>query len=122
MASTNTIRHAVAATPFAESGAAARHAFERGGNAFDAAAAATLTLCVVSPGAVGLAGYGGCMVAHRPGKGIVALDYDSHAPLAYRDDLFYGKDEHLTKRGYLSVSVPGVMAGILHVITHYGKL
>src|SRR5689334_5736459 len=122
MSSTNTIRHAVAATPYLESGAAARRAFERGGNAFDAAAAATLTLCVVAPGSVGIAGYGGCMVAFARGKGIVALDYDSRAPLAYRDELFFGKGEKLTKRGYLSVSVPGVLAGVAHVIKHYGKL
>jgi gamma-glutamyltranspeptidase/glutathione hydrolase len=122
MSSTNTITHCVAATPFPESGLAARRAFERGGNAFDAAAAATLTLCVVSPGAVGVAGYGGSMVAFASGKGIVALDYDSRAPLAYRDDLFFGKHENLAKRGYLSTSVPGVLAGVAHVIKHYGKL
>jgi gamma-glutamyltranspeptidase/glutathione hydrolase len=122
MSSTNTIRHSVAATPFPESGAAARRAFERGGNAFDAAAAATLTLCVVSPGSVGIAGYGGSMVALANGKGIVALDYDSRAPRAYRDELFFGKDENLAKRGYLSVSVPGVLAGIARVIKHYGKI
>jgi gamma-glutamyltranspeptidase/glutathione hydrolase len=112
----------VAATPFPESGAAARRAFERGGNAFDAAAAATLTLCVVSPGSVGIAGYGGSMVAHVAGNGIVALDYDSRAPLGYRDELFFGKDETLAKRGYLSVSVPGVLAGVAHVNKRYGKL
>src|SRR4051812_44276802 len=105
MSQANTIRHAVAATPFPESAAAAKRAFERGGNAFDAAAAATLTLCVVAPGSCGVAGYGGCMVAHVAGKGIVTLDYDSRAPIAYRDELFFGKPDDVHKTGYLSVSV-----------------
>ena len=122
MSDTKTARRAVAATPHPEAAAAARRAFEHGGNAIDAAAAATMTLCVCSPGSVGLAGYGGCMVAHLAGgRGAVTLDFDSRAPLAYRDELYMGKPDDVTKHGYLSVSVPGVVAGVAYAVQHFGR-
>src|SRR4051794_30781222 len=116
MSDTKTTRPAVAATPHPDAAAAAREAFARGGNAIDAAAAATMTLCVCSPGSVGVAGYGGCMVAHLAGRGVVTLDFDSRAPLAYRDELYMGQPDEVAKHGYLSISVPGVVAGIAHAV------
>lgn len=121
MSSTKKTRQAVAATPHPACAAAARDALQRGGNAIDAACAAMLTACVVLPASVGFAGYGGNMVAFIAGRGPVAIDFDSRAPLAYRDDLFAGKtDAH--KLGYLSVSTPGVVAGIDAAIRQFGKL
>ena len=121
MSRTKTTRHAVAATPHPECAFAARRALEQGGNAVDAACAAMLTACVVLPASVGFAGYGGTMVAHLSGRGPVAVDFDSRAPRAYRDDLFAGKPD-AAKLGYLSVSAPGVVAGIDRAIREFGKL
>jgi gamma-glutamyltranspeptidase/glutathione hydrolase len=121
MSRTKTTRHAVAATPHPACAAAAKYALARGGNAVDAACAAMFAACVVLPASTGFAGYGGTMVAHLAGRGAVALDFDSRAPREYRDDLFDGKpDAH--KLGYLSVSAPGVVAGLDAAIRNFGKL
>jgi gamma-glutamyltranspeptidase/glutathione hydrolase len=114
-------RSAVAATPHPQAAAAAVDALRRGGNAVDAACAATLTLCVVAPGSVGIGGYGGCMVAHLAGRGVVAIDFDSRAPAAYRDELFMPNPK-VAHSGYLAVTVPGVVAGINLAVRECGKL
>ncbi len=99
------------ATPHPEAARAARDILEQGGNATDAAIAAMLTLCVVIPGSVGMGGYGGSMVVYSAKTGRVsAIDFDSRAPLAYRDELF--ADPLTRNTGYLSVSVPAVVAGL----------
>src|SRR5215213_9954150 len=106
---TNTIARSVAATPHPEAAAAARQAFEGGGNAVDAACAAVLALCVATPPQVGFGGYGGCMVAYLADRNsVVALDFDSRAPLAYRDDLFMPDPAARSSHGYLAVTVPAV--------------
>jgi gamma-glutamyltranspeptidase len=71
-----------------------------GGNAVDAAVAAMIALSVVVPGAVALGGFGGSAVIYlaRPRAGpdvglseagprVVAVDFDSHAPLGFREGL-----------------------------------
>src|SRR5262245_37750052 len=116
-----TLRGAVAATPHPLAAEAAADALRRGGNAVDAACAATFTLCVVLPGMVGIGGYGGTMVGHLAGRGTVAIDFDSRAPAAYRDEL-YMPDPKVAHTGYLAISVPGVVAGIDLAIKQFGKL
>jgi gamma-glutamyltranspeptidase/glutathione hydrolase len=107
----NASHSAAVATPHPEAAAAAREVLEQGGNAIDAAVAAMLTLCVVIPGSVGVGGYGGSMVVYSPKtRRMTAIDFDSRAPLAYRDELFV--DPAARNTGYLSVSVPGVVAGL----------
>src|SRR5688572_25530533 len=102
----NASRFAVA-TPHPQAARAARDVLEQGGNAVDAAVAAMLTLCVVIPGSVGIGGYGGSMVVYdRKRRATVAIDFDSRAPLAYRDELF--ADPATRNTGYLATSVPGV--------------
>ena len=99
------------ATPHPEAARAARDVLEAGGNATDAAVAAMLMLCVVMPGSVGIGGYGGSMVVFPRDRGApVAIDFDSRAPLAYRDELF--ADPATRNTGYLAVSVPAVVAGL----------
>jgi gamma-glutamyltranspeptidase/glutathione hydrolase len=106
----NASRFAVA-TPHPEAARAGRDVLERGGNATDAAVAAMLTLCVVIPGSVGVGGYGGSMVVYlRQRRATVAIDFDSRAPLAYRDELF--ADPATRNTGYLATSVPGIVAGL----------
>ena len=108
--SSNASRFAIA-TPHPEAARAGRDVLEQGGNATDAAVAAMLTLCVVMPGSVGIGGYGGSMVLYSAKTCRVhAIDFDSRAPAAYRDELF---TEPATRNtGYLSVTVPAIVAGL----------
>jgi gamma-glutamyltranspeptidase/glutathione hydrolase len=91
-----------------------------GGNAIDAAVAATLALCVVIPGSVGLGGYGGSAVIYLArSRRIVAVDFDSRAPLAFRDGLVTaGKDS--SYYGARSVTVPAVVAGLELILREFG--
>src|SRR4051812_5614140 len=92
-----------------------------GGNAIDAAVAAMLAMCVVVPGSVGLGGYGGSAVIHiaRTGQ-TVAVDFDSRAPLAYRDGLVTA-DPESNYYGARSVTVPAVVAGLDLILREYGS-
>jgi gamma-glutamyltranspeptidase/glutathione hydrolase len=107
-------------TPRPEARAAAAAILQQGGNAIDAAVAAVAALCVVEPGNVGLAGYGGSMVIHLAHEGRTrAIDFDSRAPLAFRADTFNETDATF---GYLAVGVPGVVAGLDLALGRYGTL
>ncbi|MEX0612543.1 MAG: gamma-glutamyltransferase [Pirellulales bacterium] len=105
-----------------------------GGNAVDAAVAAMIALSVVIPGSVGLGGYGGSAVIYlagsrergaRSGKGtaslyseqVVAVDFDSCAPLGFREGLVDPQTNHLGAR---SVTVPAVIAGLDLVLRELG--
>jgi gamma-glutamyltranspeptidase/glutathione hydrolase len=91
-----------------------------GGNAIDAAVAAMLAMCVVVPGSVGLGGYGGSAVIYRARTGRTdAVDFDSRAPLAFRDGMVTGERES-NYYGARSVTVPAVVAGLDLILREYG--
>src|SRR3954469_1826968 len=83
-----------------------------GGNAIDASVAAMLAMCVVVPGSVGLGGYGGSAVIHiaRTGR-TVAVDFDSRAPLTFRDGMVTA-DPESNYYGARSVTVRAVVGGL----------
>src|SRR5262245_54254327 len=113
------MRRGAVASPHPAAAAAARDILLRGGNAIDAAVGAMLACCVATPGAVGLGGYGGSLVAYlAKGGKAVAVDFDSRAPLAYRDELF--SDSQRYESGHLSITVPAVVAGLALALERYG--
>jgi gamma-glutamyltranspeptidase / glutathione hydrolase len=103
---------------------AAVHAFERGGNAIDAAVAAALTLGVVDGHNSGIGG--GCFMLIRTATGkFIALDGREVAPAAASRDMFVrdGKaDPKLSQTGALAAGVPGSLAVYEHAINQYGRL
>src|SRR5687768_8421864 len=102
---------------------AAREVLSADGNAVDAAVAAMSVLCVVLPGAVGFGGYGGSMVIYSAATGrCAAVDFDSRAPLAYRDDVFADDWSGKSNYGYLAVTVPAVIAGLSAALKEFGTM
>src|SRR5262245_33168796 len=98
-------------------------AFERGGNAVDAAVAAALTLGVVDGHNSGIGG--GCfMLIRTPGGKFIAIDGRENAPAAVKREIFLrdGKaDTKLSQTGALAAGVPGSLAAYDYAIRRYGK-
>jgi len=98
-----------------------------GGNAVDAAVAASFCLSVVRPFSCGLGG-GGFMVISLPpsaqaphGRG-VALDYREMCPAAIGPDYYESLPDGASERGVKACGVPGTVAGLLYALEHYGTL
>ena len=85
-----------------------------GGNAIDAAVATGLALAVVHP-AAGNIGGGGFMIVHTKDGKVTAFDFREKAPLAAHERMYLDSAgntiEDLNHEGYLSVGVPGTVAG-----------
>jgi gamma-glutamyltranspeptidase/glutathione hydrolase len=84
-----------------------------GGNAVDAAVAAAFALAVAYPTAGNIGG-GGFLVARSAGVSY-ALDFRETAPAAATRDMYLGSDGKTTanaRDGWLSVGVPGSVAGL----------
>jgi gamma-glutamyltranspeptidase/glutathione hydrolase len=109
--------------------AAGLEILQGGGNAIDAAVAATLALCVVIPGSVGLGGYGGsaviCVGRDRASQAagdrkVFTIDFDSCAPLAFRDGQVTA-DPQSNYYGARAVTVPAVVAGLELILRDFGS-
>lgn len=93
-----------------------------GGNAVDAAVAASFTLSVVRPYSCGIGG-GGFMVIYLPddpthGFVSTAINYRETAPY----DQSVAASGISMSNGRYSVAVPGTVAGLLYALEHYGTL
>ena len=93
-----------------------------GGNAVDAAVAASFTLSVVRPYSCGIGG-GGFMVIHLPddpthGYVSTAINYRETSPY---DASVFSKGPSM-RNGRYSVAVPGTVAGLLYALENYGTL
>ncbi len=97
----------------------------RGGNAVDAAVAASLTLGGCEPYSSGLGG-GGFFVVFDPVSGDVkTLDARETAPMSAHHDMYLvdGKpDPHLSRDGPLASGVPGLLAGLWELHQFGGQL
>ncbi len=98
---------------------AAIAAFERGGNAIDAAIAASLMLSVVDGHNSGIGG--GCLALIRKADGtIIALDGRETAPERAKPEMFFRNGQpapELSQLGPLAAGVPGLLA-VLHQLSH----
>jgi len=101
-----------------------------GGNAFDAAVAAHLTMFIAEP-CMASAGGGGFALIYQPNKGVNFVDFFCHTPRVKRKienlDFFpirvdFGNDSEEFHIGAGSVAVPGTIAGLFHLQENYGTM
>ncbi|MCA9186860.1 MAG: gamma-glutamyltransferase [Planctomycetales bacterium] len=99
-------------------------AYQRGGNAIDAAVAAALTLGVVDGHNSGIGG--GCFILiHRADGTAFAIDGRETAPAAAHENMFLrdGKPQAgLSETGPLATGVPGAIAAYYRALRRHGNL
>ena len=99
---------------------------KEGGNAIDAAVTVGFTLAVTLPRAGNLGG-GGFMLVHlAKEQQTLALDYREKAPLAATRDMFLDAagevEPEKSRYSYLSIGVPGTVAGLTMALEKYGTI
>ncbi|NLO81339.1 MAG: gamma-glutamyltransferase [Xanthomonadaceae bacterium] len=105
---------------------AARDILQAGGNAFDAAVAASAALAVVEPYSSGIGG-GGFWLLHRAEDGLqIMIDGREVAPRAATPDMYLAADDGIRQRasrdGALAAAIPGAPAAWAHIAERYGRL
>jgi len=117
-------RLAAVAMPDRYAAEASAEILQRGGNAVDAAVAATFTLAVTYPVAGNIGG-GGFMVARVNGESAF-LDFREKAPLAAHRDMYLDEKGEFVRRlsvvGALAVGVPGTVKGMQEAHKRFGTL
>jgi gamma-glutamyltranspeptidase / glutathione hydrolase len=102
-----------------------RDILARGGNAVDAAVATGFALAVSWPSAGNIGG-GGFLVFHGGDGTVTTFDFREKAPLAATREMYLGPDgrvrENANHDGYLSIGVPGTVAGLYMAHQKLGKL
>lgn len=105
---------------------AAKYVFDKGGNIFDAAAAASFAISVERPHSTGIGGGGFMVIHHDKSKKVEAVDFREMAPRKAYSKMYLDKkgkqikDKSIT--GALAVGTPGLVAGVIDVHKRYGKL
>ncbi len=98
---------------------------KRGGNAMDAAVAASFVLGVVEPEGSGLGGGGFAVVYDAKRQQSRTLDFREVAPRRVRPDTYVENSEpqtQRTKEGVLAGAVPGQVRGLVLLHRTYGRL
>jgi len=108
----------VAAHPLAAEAGIAM--LEKGGNAFDAAAATALALGVVEPGSSGIGGGGFFLLYIAKEKRYVMIDARETSPKLAGHGEIYASQSSID--GPQAAGVPGLIAGVDDLITKYGVL
>lgn len=113
-------------SPDARASEAGLQMLKMGGNAVDAAVATTFAVSVAEPYSAGIGG-GGFLLLHLEKSGeLLTLDFRERAPQTATRDMYLTPegtvDPQKSMDGYLSVAVPGTVAGMYEVHRKYGKL
>ncbi len=98
-----------------------------GGNAVDAAVAASFCLSVVRPFSCGIGGGGFMLISlppsvTNPNGRAIALDYRETSPAAVTPDYYENQPAGASERGIHASGVPGTVAGLLYALENYGTL
>lgn len=98
---------------------------KKGGNAIDAAVATAFALAVVHP-AAGNIGGGGFMVVRFADGTTTSIDYREKAPRAAHEKMYLNESGELIRglnhEGYLSIGVPGTVAGLILALEKFGTM
>ena len=129
---TSTIGMVAAAHP--EASRIGHMILQRGGNAVDAAVAASFAISVLRPQSSGIGG-GGFLLLHRPKSKVLAYDFRERAPRKASQDMYLDKNHNIRQfiykgqvihdpsvNGHLAVGTPGLIAGLLKVHADFGSL
>ena len=97
---------------------------KQGGNAVDAACAATFAQSVVNPAGSGIGGGGFMLIKLAKKKGALVLDFRETAPAASHKRMYLkkGLSRKASRNGGLAVGIPGEVKGCAEAIRRYGKL
>ncbi len=99
---------------------------QSGGNAVDAAVAVGFALAVVLPRAGNIGGGGFMLVYLADQDTTLAIDYRERAPRLASRDMYLDEagnvDKHAVNQSWLSIGVPGTVAGLVHAQANHGKL
>ena len=117
--------HAMVVSDEALASEAGVEILKKGGNAVDAAVAVGFALAVVEPEAGNIGGGGFMLVRMADGRARF-VDYREEAPERATRNMYVGADGKVvpgrSTLGYLSVGVPGTVAGMAFAQKHFGKL
>ena len=99
----------------------------QGGNAYDASIAIAFTLAVVLPRAGNIGGGGFMVIYDSKTQKPYSIDFREKAPELSNKDMYLNvdgsfNDRKLSTVGYLSIGVPGTVAGLWEVHQKFGSL
>jgi gamma-glutamyltranspeptidase/glutathione hydrolase len=120
-----TSRQGMVVTAGDQASAAGIAMLRRGGNAVDAAVAASFAISVIRPQSTGIGGGGFFLLYLAKKTETVAIDFRERAPLRASRDMFVREGKavpELSRNGPLAVAVPGLVAGLVEVQKKYGAL
>ena len=115
-------RHAMCATSHPAASLVAIETLKRGGNAVDAAIAATALLCVIEPAMTGIGGDCFALI-HKPGTGLIALNASGRAPKA-ATAAWYAQAgiKQLQVTTPHAVTIPGAIDGWATLLRDHGTM
>lgn len=123
----------------AEAAEAGIEIFEKGGNAIDAAVAASFASTTCEPAMSSLGGGGAALIYLSKEDRVVAIEFEGRLPRAATEDMFLsdllplGDDPHpsfgwrgtrnnASWMGYRSLGVPGQVAGLCQILEKFGTM
>jgi gamma-glutamyltranspeptidase/glutathione hydrolase len=112
---------------------------KKGGNAVDAAVAASFAACTCEPAMASLGGGGAALIYLAGQHRTVAIEFEGRLPSGASEEMFVpdllplgvephpsfgwrGTRDGASWRGYRSLGVPGQVAGLCHILDHFGTM